>query len=227
MSEQTIDDVEMAVVSGTHKSFVEIYVDKHLARVEHLLHKRHLTMGSVLTKCVKLERHLRAARRDSEFKLLVVVPVPHCHLHSLSPSGAGCWRLATSQIERQNDELSQRIEAERQARSKAEKAKNASEATNAELRGKLTGLEKARLGVDQNTKRLEGEVAKLKQRVADEEVHRNNFESDLKKSAAENVRLGEEIIQLQKRNQALQRKLSLFVELVSTEAPKLQEQEKE
>jgi hypothetical protein len=51
--------------------------------------------------------------------------------------------------------------------------------------------------------------------------------SDLKKSAAENVRLGEEIIQLQKRNQALQRKLSLFVELVSTEAPKLQEQEKE
>jgi len=126
----------------------------------------------------------------------------------------------TKQHKSEIDDLALRVDAEQKARAKAEKARKASEAANAELRGKLTGLEKARLGVDNNTKRLEGELAKLKQRLADEEVTRGNFESDCKKKDAELVRLGEEIIQLRKRNETLARKMSLFVDMVATEAPK-------
>jgi hypothetical protein len=55
----TIDDVDVTVLSGPHKGAVHISVDvdKHLAGFNHLLHKRQLTIASVLvlTECVKIE----------------------------------------------------------------------------------------------------------------------------------------------------------------------------
>ncbi len=60
MSEQTIDDVDVAVLSGTQKGDVCFSVDRQLAGFEHALHIRQSTMGSVITESlkVKLERHL-------------------------------------------------------------------------------------------------------------------------------------------------------------------------
>jgi hypothetical protein len=66
VSEQTIDDVDMAVLSGPAKGVVYISNDKHLARVEHLLHNRQSTIGSVITECLKIERHLRSSRLADE-----------------------------------------------------------------------------------------------------------------------------------------------------------------
>jgi hypothetical protein len=50
VSEQTIDNVDVAVLSGPRKGFVLISVDKQLAGFEHALHIRQSTMGSVITK---------------------------------------------------------------------------------------------------------------------------------------------------------------------------------
>jgi len=59
VSQQIIDDVDVAVLSGPHKSVVQIYI--HID--EHALHIRQSTMGSVITKClqVKVERHLQSS----------------------------------------------------------------------------------------------------------------------------------------------------------------------
>jgi hypothetical protein len=62
VSKQTIDDVDVAVLSGLDKGavYISVSVDKQLARFEGLLHVRQSTMGSVITECVKVkfERHL-------------------------------------------------------------------------------------------------------------------------------------------------------------------------
>jgi hypothetical protein len=63
MSEQRIDDVDVAVHSGSHKGVVETLVDRQLARFEHLLHSRQSTMGNVITECVKFDRHLQRQRQ--------------------------------------------------------------------------------------------------------------------------------------------------------------------
>jgi hypothetical protein len=51
VSEQTIDDVDMAVLSGLHNGVVYVSADKQLAGFEHALHIRQATMGSVITEC--------------------------------------------------------------------------------------------------------------------------------------------------------------------------------
>merc|ERR1739848_976075 len=74
------------------------------------------------------------------------------------------WSCRQSRVAHQTSSLrDRRAQFARQAESKragkADKARKAAEALNAELRGKLTGLEKSRLGVDNTIKRLEGELA--------------------------------------------------------------------
>jgi hypothetical protein len=49
VSEQTIDDIDVAVLSGPHKGDVCVSVDKHLAGLEHPEHIRQFTTGSVIT----------------------------------------------------------------------------------------------------------------------------------------------------------------------------------
>mgnify|MGYP006375040457 CR=1 FL=1 len=51
VSKQTIDNVDVAVLSGTKQSVVLISVALQLARCEHLLHKLQSTIGSVITEC--------------------------------------------------------------------------------------------------------------------------------------------------------------------------------
>ena len=58
MSEQIIDDVDVAVRSGLHNGDVCISVDKQLAGFDNALHIRQSTMLSVITECVKAERHV-------------------------------------------------------------------------------------------------------------------------------------------------------------------------
>jgi hypothetical protein len=55
VSEQTIDNVDVAVLSGPPKGAVNISIDKQLANFEHLLHLRQSTMGSVITECLKID----------------------------------------------------------------------------------------------------------------------------------------------------------------------------
>jgi hypothetical protein len=55
VSEQTIDDVDVAVLSGPPKGFVKISVGKQLAGFEHALHIGQSTMGSVITKRIKFD----------------------------------------------------------------------------------------------------------------------------------------------------------------------------
>jgi heme-binding NEAT domain protein len=54
VSEQTIDDFDVAVLSGPHKGAVHISVDRQLAGFEHALHIRQSTMSSVITECLKV-----------------------------------------------------------------------------------------------------------------------------------------------------------------------------
>jgi hypothetical protein len=49
VSEQTIDNVDVAVVSGPHKGFVEISAATQLVGFEHALHIGQSTMGGVIT----------------------------------------------------------------------------------------------------------------------------------------------------------------------------------
>jgi hypothetical protein len=52
VSEQIIDDVDVAVLSGLRKGFVLISVATQVVRVEHehAVHNRQSTMGSVIKK---------------------------------------------------------------------------------------------------------------------------------------------------------------------------------
>jgi hypothetical protein len=62
VSEQTIDDVDVAVLSGPHKGFVETSVDRQHAGFEHALHNRQSTMGSLITEFkFDFARHLRSS----------------------------------------------------------------------------------------------------------------------------------------------------------------------
>jgi hypothetical protein len=61
VSDQIIDDVDVAVFCGPHKSVVQIHIDSQLAGFEHLLHIRQSTMGSVITECLNFVRHLQSA----------------------------------------------------------------------------------------------------------------------------------------------------------------------
>jgi hypothetical protein len=58
VSEQTIDNIDVAVLSGLHKGDVCISAERQLAGFEHLLHVRQSTIGSVITERLKAERHL-------------------------------------------------------------------------------------------------------------------------------------------------------------------------
>jgi hypothetical protein len=71
VSEQTIDDVDVAVLSGPLKSVVCLSVDKQLAGFEHALHIRQSTTGGVITECVKFDfaRHLHSSSRRRREKL--------------------------------------------------------------------------------------------------------------------------------------------------------------
>jgi hypothetical protein len=55
MSEQIIDDPDVAVLSGLYKGVVCRAFDTELAGFEHALHIRQSTVGSVSTECVKSE----------------------------------------------------------------------------------------------------------------------------------------------------------------------------
>jgi hypothetical protein len=63
VSEQIIDDVDVAVLDGAHQGDVLISLEKNLARFEHALHIRQSTMGSVITECVKVDRHLQRKKQ--------------------------------------------------------------------------------------------------------------------------------------------------------------------
>eukprot|EP01108_Squamamoeba_japonica_P001312 TRINITY_DN1540_c0_g1_i6.p4 TRINITY_DN1540_c0_g1~~TRINITY_DN1540_c0_g1_i6.p4 ORF type:complete len:119 (-),score=66.25 TRINITY_DN1540_c0_g1_i6:62-418(-) len=117
-----------------------------------------------------------------------------------------------------------RVDAEQKARVKADKARKAAEATNAELRGKLTGLEKARLSVDNQIKRLESDLAKAKVRCEDEEKARSELATQVKKKEGELSSKDDEIAALTKRNQILSRKMAAFMDMISSETPKVDDE---
>jgi hypothetical protein len=50
VSEQIIDDVDVAVLNGAHQGDEFFSVEKNLAGFEHALHIRQSTMGSVITE---------------------------------------------------------------------------------------------------------------------------------------------------------------------------------
>jgi hypothetical protein len=67
VSEQTIDNVDVAVLSGPPKGVDWISAAKQLARVEeHALHIGQSTTGSVITECLKfdLERHSSIVEKE-------------------------------------------------------------------------------------------------------------------------------------------------------------------
>jgi hypothetical protein len=64
MSEQIIDDPDVAVLSGLYKGVVCRAFDTELAGFEHALHIRQSTVGSVSTECVKSERHLNREGKE-------------------------------------------------------------------------------------------------------------------------------------------------------------------
>jgi len=63
VSEKVIDDVDVAVLDGAQQGDVLISFEKNLAGFEHALHIRQSTMGSVITECVKFDRHLQRKRQ--------------------------------------------------------------------------------------------------------------------------------------------------------------------
>ena len=63
MPEQTIDDVDVAVLDGARQGDEFLSFEKNLAGIEHALHIRQLTLGNVITECVKVDRHLLRTRQ--------------------------------------------------------------------------------------------------------------------------------------------------------------------
>jgi hypothetical protein len=55
VSQQTIDNVDVAVLSGLQKGFVLVSVASQRAGFEHALHICQSTMGSVITECLKFD----------------------------------------------------------------------------------------------------------------------------------------------------------------------------
>jgi hypothetical protein len=56
VSQQKIDDVDVAVLSGSLKGVVSLSVDRQLEGFEHALHMRQSTMGSVITESLNFVR---------------------------------------------------------------------------------------------------------------------------------------------------------------------------
>jgi hypothetical protein len=63
VSEQIIDDGDVAVLDGAHQGDEFLSLEKNLAGFEHALHIRQSTMGNVITECVKFDRHLHRERQ--------------------------------------------------------------------------------------------------------------------------------------------------------------------
>jgi len=63
MPEQTIDDVDVAVLDGARQGDEFLSFEKNIAGFEHALHIRQLTLGNVITECVKFDRHLQRTRQ--------------------------------------------------------------------------------------------------------------------------------------------------------------------
>jgi hypothetical protein len=65
VSDQVIDNLDVAVLDGAHQGAGFLSLEKNLAGFEHALHIRQSTMGSVITEClqVKFDRHLQRKRQ--------------------------------------------------------------------------------------------------------------------------------------------------------------------